>query len=687
MALDLALIAKNLPLQPGVYIFKDAKGTPIYVGKASALRNRVRSYFASDAVADFKVSQIQERAADLEYIVTTTEAEALILENTLIKRHRPRFNVRLKDDKTYPYLKIDVREDWPRVYITRRMEEDGAKYFGPYASAYSVRRTLDLLNKLFPYRSCTKVITGTDPRPCLDFHIKRCLGPCIGAVSKEDYKHVIDQVVLFLEGKSDVIVKDIKKKMWEASEGLEYERAAFYRDQLDAIEKVNAEQKAVSTKLVDEDVIAIARAGNEAWAEVFFIRGGKLLGRDNFLLEGVQGESDSEVLAGFIKQFYASAPVVPPRILTQAEVSDAEAIASWLQGRREGKSVQLIVPQRGEKKKLMDMVAENAVQGLEALRVKVLAAEDATQQALREIQEQLNLPQLPRRIECYDISNTQGTNSVASMVVFEDGQPKKAHYRRFKIKTVEGANDFASMQEVVRRRFRRSGAMGRAAQELAHDAEEAAEALAAFREGEDGRGVSPSGSPVVGLPEGATSASLSTKTGSPLRQTQQLGGSKGGHPLARPSSSGRSDDSFISLPDLVLIDGGKGQLNAVAEVMRMELGLHHIPLASLAKQQEEVFLPETPESIMLPRTSPALYLVQRVRDEAHRFAITFHRDLRQKRGMASMMDMVPGIGPKRKKMLLKHFGSLDAIRNASLDDLAAAPGMTHKLAERVKEYI
>ena len=647
MSIDLAQVARGLPMQPGVYIFKDARGKPVYVGKAALLRNRVRSYFGPDAVTPgAKAFQIAQRARDLDYIVTSTEAEALILENTLIKRHKPRYNVRLKDDKSYPYLKIDVREEWPRVYITRRMQDDGARYFGPYASASSVRKTLDLLNKLFPYRSCTKEITGTDPRPCLDFHIKRCLGPCIGAVSQDDYRDVIGQVAAFLEGRQAFVVRDVKKKMAAASDSMEYERAAFFRDQLAAITRVSAEQKVVTARAVDEDMIAIARAGNEAWAEVFFIRGGRLLERDNFLLDGTLGESDGEVLGGFIKQFYVNSPVVPPRILTQAPVADGEAITDWLRERREGQSVRLIVPQRGERRKLLDLVAENALQGLEALRVKVLATDAATETALSELKEQLNLPSLPNRIECYDISNTQGTNSVASMVVFQDGKPLKDHYRRFRIKTVEGANDFASLQEVIRRRFRRSGALGNAARGLASSQDAAEEAIAQFNES------------------------------SPVKAESGADGSRT-----------KEDESFLSLPDLVLIDGGRGQLNAVAEVMRMELGLHDIPLASLAKQQEEIFLPEMPESIMLPRTSPALYLVQRARDEAHRFAITFHRGLRQKKGMESMLDAVPGIGPRRKRMLMRHFGSLDAIREASIDDLAAAPGMTARLAERVKEYV
>ena len=640
--IDLAQVARGLPTKPGVYLFKDARGVVVYVGKASSLRSRVRSYFASDGGP--KALQIQRRASDLDYIVTTSEAEALILENTLIKSHKPRFNVRLKDDKTYPYLKIDLQEPWPRVYITRRMDDDGSRYFGPYASASSVRKTLDLLNKLFPYRSCTKEITGTDPRPCLDFHINRCLGPCIGAVAPDDYRQTIDQVVLFLEGKEDVVIRDIKRRMWEAAGTEEYERAAFYRDQLTAIEKVKEQQQAVSTRRIDEDVIAFARAANEAWAEVFFVRGGRLLGRDNFLLEGVQDEPDGEVLASFVKQFYTSAPVVPSRILTEIEITDGQAIAEWLSERRGGGRVQLIVPRRGDKRRLMNMVSQNALQGLEALRVKVLAAEDATQRAMEELREQLNLPRTPRRIECYDISNTQGTNSVGSMAVLQDGQPQRAHYRRFRIKTVEGANDFASMQEVMRRRFKRSGAVGGAAEEYASTQQAAADGLDAFRRDDPNKGEA---------------------TG----------------------SRSKKDESFGVIPDLVLIDGGKGQLNAVAEVMRVELGIHHIPLASLAKQQEELFVPDMPESIMLPRTSPALYLVQRARDEAHRFAISYHRNLRQKGGIESVMDIVPGVGPKRKRMLLRHFGSVQKIRDASLDELAAVPGMTHKLAERVKEYV
>ena len=621
---QLQALVKALPTQPGVYSFKDARGVVIYVGKAISLRNRVRSYFALANQGDFKVRGIVANAADLEYIVVDSDQEAFLLENTLIKKHRPRYNVRLKDDKTYPYIRINLNEPWARVEFTRRLQNDGAYYFGPYASATSVRKTMDLLNRLFPYRSCTRTITGKDPRPCLDFHIKRCLGPCIGAVGQEEYASVLKEVVLFLEGRDDEVKKDIKRKMLEASEDLNFERAAFYRDQVVAIERVTEEQKTVSTKMESEDVIAIAREKNEVWVEAFFIRGGKLIGRDNFILEAPEEEDDSTVVAGFVKQFYGSSPYVPPRILVQHPLPEDESdIRPWLEQRRKGK-VHIISPVRGEKKRLVEMVAKNAQEGLTQLRVKWLADKDATNAALEQIKEELGLPRLPRRMECYDISNIQGTNSVASMVVFEDGQPKKAHYRRFQIKTVEGANDFASHQEVLRRRFKRAKTQAMKQQE----AEQAGEGNA-------------------------------------------------------PTDSG---ESWAIEPDLVIIDGGKGQLNAALVVMR-EMDLQHIPVVGLAKQEEEIFVPDMPEPEMLPRECQALYMVQLIRDEAHRFAITYHRNLRSKRAVVSALDIVPGVGPKRKKALIRHFGSVQKIREATLDELAAAPGMTHALAAKVKEYL
>tara|TARA_B100000686_G_scaffold295314_1_gene326086 strand:- start:1154 stop:3073 length:1920 start_codon:yes stop_codon:yes gene_type:complete len=639
--MNLVEIARGFPDKSGVYIFKDQKGTPVYVGKASRLSHRIRAYFGAESKKiGSKNARIYHASRDLDYIVTSNEAEALILENTLIKKHQPIFNIRLKDGKSYPYLKIDTKSDWPRVTITRDIKEDGSKYFGPYFSASSLRRTMDLVNKLFPYRSCTKIITGTDPRPCLDFHINRCLGPCIGAVTKQDYMDVIDQVIAFLQGKHSGIIKELNNKMDVASKSLKYEQAAVFRDQIEAIEHVTQEQNAASQGYVNEDIIALARDDDEAWVEIFFLRDGQILGKDNFLLEGARGVTDGEVLSEFLKQFYSNGLNIPKTILTEVEVADSQLISDWLETKTDSRRVNLKVPKRGEKLRLTRMVAENAVAGLNSYHLKNLAAQDSRAAAIQEITEELNLPNPPKRIECYDISNIQGTDSVGSMVVFENGLPKKSHYRRFKIKTVSGPNDFASLQEVILRRFSNSGLVGDAA----------------------------------------------TDSGFSEQQKQQ-------YMKDMPQGGGSSrtkvikDASFNSRPDLILIDGGKGQLNAVAEVMRLNLGIHNIPVASLAKKREEIFVPHVAESILLPRNSNALYLVQRIRDEAHRFAITFHRKLRSNRSVASQLDLIPGIGPTRKKYLIKHFGSISNIRTASAEEIKSVPGMSEKLANTVKEYI
>ncbi|MBI4282687.1 MAG: excinuclease ABC subunit UvrC [Chloroflexi bacterium] len=613
---------KATPTQPGVYLLKDSQGEVLYVGKASSLRHRLQSYFGSPNNLEPRIRQLVARVRDFEFIITESETEALILENTLIKSRQPKYNARLKDDKTYPYLKIGLNEEFPQVYITRRVTNDGARYFGPYASASSVRKTMDLLKRLFPYRSCTRVIMGDDSRPCLEHYINRCVAPCIGAASKEEYRRVIDQVVMFMEGRTEVVVSELRRKMEEAAEALEFERASLLRDQLRAIERVSEGQKVVSMAMEDQDVVALAPGRDEAWVEVFFIRRGKLIGREHFIMGGVQDDEPSRVLADFIEQYYTSVPQVPPRLLLQYPLEDGDLIRQWLEQKR-GKSVELRVPKRGEKRRLVEMVAENARQGLEQLKVKWLADTDALESAMEELQERLNLPRLPRRMECYDISNIQGTTPVGSMVVFEDGQARPSHYRRFKIKTVEGTNDYAMMQEMVRRRFRRMG-----------------------RDGGDGKA------------EAETSGEDGKERG----------------------------QSWGIIPDLVLIDGGKGHLNAVVEVF-LELGIDGVPLASLAKEQEEIFVRDTPESIMLPRSSPALFLVQRLRDEAHRFAITYHQKSRTKKGMQSAMDLVPGIGPKRKRMLLRRFGSVRGVKDASLEELAAVPGMTRTLAQKVKEFL
>ena len=601
---------------------RDKSGEVLYVGKAAGLRHRVSSYFTPSANLPRKISNMVARVADYEYIVTESESEALILECNLIKEHQPPYNARLKDDKSYPFIKIDVSEDFPQVYITRRVNRDGSRYFGPFASAGSVRRTLSLLKKLFPYRSCTKTITGTDARPCLDFHIHRCVGPCIGAVDKREYAEVIDQVVLFLEGKTNKVVGSIKKRMLDAADSLEFEKAAVLRDQLTAIEKVNEGQKVLHLTSENADVIATAPGPREAWVEVFFIRQGKLIGRDNFLMAGTQDDEPDKILTAFVKQFYDATPYVPPRILVQHHLEEPDGIVKWLREKRQG-SVRVHVPQRGEKRRLIEMVAENAAQGLEQLRVKQLSDTAAMDAAMSELQEALSLPHPPRRIECYDISNIQGTNSVGSMVVFEDAKPKKAHYRRFKIKAVEGVDDYSMMREMLTRRFKR---------------------LAQSRRAQD--------------------------VDSPAESNQKRTGG----------------NSWGIVPDLVLIDGGKGHLGAALQVF-LELGINDIPLASLAKENEELFIPMMSESIILPRNSQGLYLVQRARDEAHRFAVTFHRERRSKKSVQSALDLVPGIGPKRKRMLIRRFGSLRGVSNASVEEIAAVPGMTLSLARNVKNYV
>jgi excinuclease ABC subunit C len=607
---------RALPTRPGVYLMRDAQGRVIYVGKAANLRSRVRSYFGSPRSLEAKTRNLSNSVADFDYIVTGTAQEALHLEATLVKRHQPFFNIRLKDDKHYPYLKVDLHDPWPRVYITRRVESDGARYFGPYASASSVRTTLDVVKKLFPWRSCTKTITGKDPRPCLDYYIHRCIAPCTSYCTRDEYDHVIRQTILFLEGRTDEVVRDLRARMDEAAEALQFERAASLRDQIRAIERVSEKQVTAYTRPVDEDVFGLARANGEACVQVFFIRGTKMIGGDHFTLDGAREEADAEVMGSFLKQFYESATYVPRRVVLPLAVPEQGLIGDWLAQRRGG-ALQLLVPQRGEKRRLVAMAADNARESLEMERVKWLADTGKTRAALEELTEELNLPRAPRRIECYDVSNIQGTSAVGSMVVFVDGHPRPAEYRRFRIKTVEGANDFAMLAEVLRRRFKRASA-----------------------------GTAPSGD--------------------------------GGQP---PDTEG-----WAALPDLVIVDGGKGQLSAAHDVMR-DLAVGHVPLAGLAKRQEELFLVDETEPVVLPRTSQALYLVQRVRDEAHRFAVTYHRKVRQKAGMRSALDSVPGIGPKRKQALLRKFGSVKGIREAGLDDIAATVGFTRRLAEKVKEHL
>ncbi len=595
---------RGLPTSPGVYLFKDAEGSILYVGKAANLRHRVSSYFGTGQKLTPKIKRMVSKIADLEYFVTSSEQEALILELNLIKRHHPSFNVRLKDDKTFPYLKIDLGEDWPRVHITRRLEENGGRYFGPFASAKSIRQTLKLIKGIFPFRSCTRDITGTDTRACLEYDIGHCLAPCLGVVSRQEYAEVIKQVILFLEGKQERVVKNLKKQMNQAAEALDFEKAARLRDQIQAVEQV-VEGQQIATKVKGEqDVIAFEGDKDQAYVQVFFIRNGKLIGRESFLLRGTRYEQPSQIMTSFIQQFYASSPHIPPLLLLQHTVEDMAVLQDWLQSRRGGR-VSIEVPRRGNKKQLVSIVAENARQGLEQLRIKQLASPKTLSAALEEIKRELHLPQLPSRIEGYDISDIQGKAAVGSMVVFEEGKPKPAHYRRFKIKAVSGIDDYAMLDEVLKRRFKRAGV---------------------------------------------------------------------------------ASDSWAIMPDLVLIDGGKGQLNAVRKAME-EMGAGSVPTASLAKENEEIFIPKKSEPIILARSSPGLQLLQRLRDEAHRFALGYHQRVRKREAFASVLDTVPGIGPKRKRALIRQFGSVRAIREAPIEELATARGMTRKLAKKIKEYL
>lgn len=603
----------GLPDRPGVYIFKDVRGAVIYVGKAVVLKNRVRSYFHASANHTPKTERLVMEIADLEWIVTDSELEALILESELIKRHQPRYNVRLKDDKRYPYIKISLQEDFPRIFIVRSAQHDGARYFGPFTSSQAVHQTLDVLRRLFPYRTCNREITGEDARPCLYYHIKRCTGPCIGAIDRAGYREVIDQAILFLEGKSEVVVAGMARRMEEAAAALDFERAAVLRDQVAAINTIIERQRIVSEHLHDHDIVAFARDNGQACVQVFFIRNGKLIGREYFVLTGAQDEDESEVMGSFIKQFYSEAAQIPPEILLQNDLDEFAVIQSWLNQRR-GTKVSLKVPKRGEKKAIVNMARENAVETLARLRDEWNADAHRHTEALTQLQEALELPAPPARIECYDISTLQGRNTVGSMVVFEQGAPSKQDYRHFRIKTVTGQDDFASMAEVLSRRFARA----RSARDVRTEAGKA--------------------------------------------------------------------DRWAIMPDLIILDGGKGQLSTVREVME-GLGVDHIPTVGLAKQEEEIFLPGRPESVRLPGGSEALFLVQRIRDEAHRFAVTYHRKLRGKDSTRSLLDDIPGIGPKRRQALLKQFGSLDGIRSASVEDLAAVPGMNRSAAEKLAEYL
>ena len=596
---------QNLPDAPGVYIMKDAKGHVIYIGKAVSLKSRVRSYFQKGA-KDEKTEALVRTITDLETIVTHTELEALILEATLIKKHRPRFNIILRDDKNYPYLRFDLKSEFPRLEVVRRLKKDGATYYGPYVPAGGMWELLSLIRRTFPLATCKKEFRADKPeRPCVQRQIGRCMAPCSAESDQSAYRDMAAQVRLFIEGKNRDLLDMLKKRMEEASEQMEYERAAELRDRIAKIEGAFEKQKVISPGFEDQDVIGIASEGGHADIQVLFIRNGMLIGRKDFYIAAVYGTGNEDVLADFVHQFYAKEMIVPAEVLLPFDILDREIFENWLTEKREGK-VEVLVPQRGRKRELVQMASDNAAQSLR----EHLLSRKSKERILMRLQEELGLRNLPRRIEAFDISTIQGTESAASMVSFENNMPDKRNYKKFKIRTVVGQDDFASMAEVVRRRYTKA----------------------------------------------------------------------------------KEEEIF---PDLILIDGGKGQLNAALDVLK-ELGIEGPDVLGLAKARsgeegterefERVFLPGVEEPVLLEPTSATTHLVARVRDEAHRFAIAYHRKLREKRAVHSELDDIQGIGEVRKKALLRYFGSIDKIRQATVEELAAVKGMSKKAAEEIVEF-
>ncbi|MCL5104369.1 MAG: excinuclease ABC subunit UvrC [Armatimonadetes bacterium] len=609
---------RTLPSAPGCYLMKNHGGEIIYIGKAKIIRNRVRQYFQKGADQTRRTRRMVYEITDLEWIVTDTELEALILESNLIKKHHPAYNVRLRDDKSYPYIAVTLSDEWPRVAYARKLRmqpKEKDRYFGPYTDTEAVRETLRLIRRVFRVPCGFKQPELSKGRACMYYHIGQCTGVCAGKISKEEYMGVIQDVMAFLVGKREELVTRLLKHMEDAAENLEFEKAARLRDQVQAIQTLIARQKVISTALEDQDVIALVTDDGNTCAEMFFIRGGKLIGQEHFLLENASADELSESLREFIEQYYDTAPYIPREVLLSAEIGELDIIESWLRQKR-GTKVSILSPKRGEKRELVEMAKKNADLVLKQLKFKMATDEGRIKEELEALQAAIGSPTLPRRIEAYDISNIQGYHTVASLVVFENGQPKKAHYRKFKIKRPEGTpDDYASMKEVVSRRLFGS-----------------------------------------------------------LRRTE----------------------AFADLPDLMLIDGGKGQLNAALEAMRSgewkvesgepgrEGGTPTV--IGLAKRNEEIFKPGFPDPIILPRNSKALRLIQRIRDEAHRFAITYHRNVRGKTMRASKLNDIPGIGMKRRRALLKHFGTMEKIRSASVEELAAAPSMNIAAARAVHAF-
>ena len=621
---------------------KGPDGRVLYVGKADVLRSRVPSYFGAGGGLDSRIARMVDEVADIEYIVTDTVSEAFLLENNLIKEHRPRFNIRLRDDKTYPFVKITLGEDFPRIVRTRKLARDGSRYFGPYASASSVDDTLKLLRKIFPFRTCNLEIPEGKrvlERPCLLYYIHRCQGPCIEAIGKAEYRATIDRVVDFLDGKQEGIAAELRREMLDHSVALRYEAAGAARDKLRAVERTIEQQKMAAFTTAEHDVVGMAREEGEACLQLFVIRNGKMIGREHFIVEGARNATDADVLSSFLQQYCAAVERPPRDLLLPLMPADSQALAAFLTDRR-GSRVALRVPERGEKRRLVALANQNAVESLAKERAEWLADAGKRDEALDQVASALSMERPPERIECYDMSNIQGTSAVGSMVVFVNGRPEPREYRRFRIRSGETPDDFRMMAEVLRRRFSRASRLR---------AETGALSLAA-----------------VGADEAPEEGEVPDGNG---RGSSRDGG-----------------DGGWALPDLVIVDGGKGQLSAAVGVMT-ELGLTDVPLAGLAKRFEELYVPERNGPVVLPRNSQGLYLVQRIRDEAHRFAITFHREVRAKRALHSELDDVPGIGSTRKKALLKRFGSVRRIREASVEEVAETPGVSRAVAERVKSHL
>lgn len=632
---------KNVPQSPGVYIWKDTHGEVLYVGKSKSLRDRMRSYF-NIAQLSGKNRRMVARIADFDTVVTKSELEALLLEMNMIKQHRPRYNVLLKDDRSYPYIKVTIQEAWPRILTTRVVHPDGARYFGPYAAAGSVRRTLSELNRIFAFRP--PFDCGDDRfkrhqrmgKPCLYHDMRRCLAPCVPSlVSQQEYRQAVEGVCRFLEGKSDDILKSLRKRMQDAAKQMQFERAAFIRDQIRDIEQISQRQQVLRTVNTDQDVIAFAREDGSAVVQIFYIRNGKLIGAEPFTLQNTEDENDEQLLTSFVTQFYDHAAEVPPNILLADHIEEPMIIEKWL-SQKGGHKVEIQVPRRGEKHELVDMAAQNAQRKLAELRAAWMDTEKRMMVGLRELAAVLQLPELPRRIECFDVSNTQGSHTVGAMTVFVDGEAKKSHYRKFRIRHGDTPNDVAAIREIVERRFLRAAA--------AH--------------GED-----------VTLP---------------LQDVEDAS------PVVDAPAHAEPTDAWSLLPDLILIDGGIGQLNAAVAVLRT-LGFAHLPVVGVVKgpnrDRFDLLRPQASALLVLDRASPVLGLIKTIDEETDRFAKNYHRTLRAKSMKSSTLEEIAGIGPKRRQALLKAFGSLDAIRLASIDALAAVPGMTRKSAEELKSLL